>query len=75
MVERLAGNEKLLGAAFNSVVLAVANTIVATALGSSAQERSDNPVRQSVPCWNLNLQGGCASLSGALQSRHGSAHN
>ena len=32
--ERLAGNEKLLGAAFNSVVLAVANTIVATTLGT-----------------------------------------
>ena len=32
--ERLAGNEKLLGAAFNSVILAVANTIVATALGT-----------------------------------------
>src|SRR5262249_52683549 len=33
---RLAGNEKLLGAAFNSVILAVANTIVATALGTMA---------------------------------------
>src|SRR6185295_5089764 len=32
--ERLAGNEKLLGAAFNSLVIAVANTIVATALGT-----------------------------------------
>jgi spermidine/putrescine transport system permease protein len=34
--ETLAGNEKLVGAAINSVVLAVANTIIATALGTMA---------------------------------------
>jgi spermidine/putrescine transport system permease protein len=34
--ERLAGNEKLLDAAFNSVLIAVVNTIVATALGTMA---------------------------------------
>jgi spermidine/putrescine transport system permease protein len=33
---RLAGNEKLLGAAFNSVFIAVINTIVATSLGTMA---------------------------------------
>jgi spermidine/putrescine transport system permease protein len=32
----LAGNEKLLGAAVNSVLLAVANTVIATALGTMA---------------------------------------
>ena len=32
--ERLAGNEKLLGAAFNSVYIAVLNTLIATTLGT-----------------------------------------
>ena len=34
--ERLAGNERLIGASVNSVGLALANTVIATALGTMA---------------------------------------